>query len=59
MSVKAAKLIEKFGIGELITQFDCELLCGREFGKCKYFKYFSGVPVCLRRIGRHDRRLLQ
>ena len=58
--VNARRMIEESGIGEVVDQYYCEFVCGKgEFGKCKYFKWISGIPVCIRRSAKRDNRLLK
>ena len=57
--VDVIRMIEQSGIGEVVDQWYCEFVCRKgEFGRCKYFKWVCGVPVCLRRQAKKDKRML-
>jgi len=57
-TLKIVDIVENFGIGKVVDQFDCEIHCGKEFGKCKYFRRVSGACICIRQGTKIDKRLL-
>ena len=53
------RTIEELGIGEVVDQWYCEVVCRKgEFGKCKYFKWVGRIPVCVRRVAKKENRLI-
>jgi len=54
------KMIEESGIGEVVDQYFCDFVCKKgEFGKCKYFRWIYGIPVCIRKTVKKENRLIR
>ena len=49
-------MIRKYGF-DLASHWDCEAICGKTYGSCKYFIMYRGIPMCARRFVKKDSRL--